>query len=100
MLGLAVGIDYALFILTRYRQNLGEGMEHKEAAARATATTPSATSTFRPAPLAVSHFTALAVAPRFRPHLRLISGRRGLLGRLCKCSIGCSRRLHRVITPR
>jgi RND superfamily putative drug exporter len=42
MLGLAVGIDYALFILTRYRQNLGEGMECKEAAARATATAGSA----------------------------------------------------------
>jgi RND superfamily putative drug exporter len=42
MLGLAVGIDYALFILTRYRENLGEGMEPKEAAARATATAGSA----------------------------------------------------------
>jgi RND superfamily putative drug exporter len=42
MLGLAVGIDYALFILTRYRQNLGEGMEPREAAARATATAGSA----------------------------------------------------------
>ena len=27
MLGLAVGIDYALFILSRYRQNLSEGMD-------------------------------------------------------------------------
>jgi len=42
MLGLAVGIDYALFILTRYRQNLDEGMEMREAAARATATAGSA----------------------------------------------------------
>ncbi|MET0684268.1 MAG: MMPL family transporter [Solirubrobacteraceae bacterium] len=42
MLGLAVGIDYALFILTRYRQNLGEGMGTKEATARATATAGSA----------------------------------------------------------
>jgi putative drug exporter of the RND superfamily len=42
MLGLAVGIDYALFILTRHRQNLGEGMEPQEAAARATATAGSA----------------------------------------------------------
>jgi len=42
MLGLAVGIDYALFILTRYRQNLDEGMEMGEAAARATATAGSA----------------------------------------------------------
>jgi RND superfamily putative drug exporter len=42
MLGLAVGIDYALFILTRHRQNLGEGMTPREAAARATATAGSA----------------------------------------------------------
>ena len=27
MLGLAVGIDYALFILARHKQNLGDGME-------------------------------------------------------------------------
>ena len=38
MLGLAVGIDYALFILARHRQHLGEGVEPREAAARATAT--------------------------------------------------------------
>jgi putative drug exporter of the RND superfamily len=42
MLGLAVGIDYALFILSRHRQNLGEGLEPAEAAAQATATAGSA----------------------------------------------------------
>jgi RND superfamily putative drug exporter len=42
MLGLAVGIDYALFILTRHRQHLAEGMTPREAAARATATAGSA----------------------------------------------------------
>jgi len=42
MLGLAVGIDYALFILTRHRQNMADGMEPREAAARATATAGSA----------------------------------------------------------
>jgi RND superfamily putative drug exporter len=42
MLGLAVGIDYALFILSRHRQHLGEGMEPREAAAKATATAGSA----------------------------------------------------------
>ena len=42
MLGLAVGIDYALFILSRHRQNLAEGMPAREAAARATATAGSA----------------------------------------------------------
>jgi len=42
MIGLAVGIDYALFILHRYRENLADGLEHAEAAARATATAGSA----------------------------------------------------------
>jgi uncharacterized membrane protein YdfJ with MMPL/SSD domain len=42
MLGLAVGIDYALFILSRHRQNVGDGLEPREAAARATGTAGSA----------------------------------------------------------
>jgi membrane protein YdfJ len=42
MLGLAVGIDYALFILSRFRQNIGDGLEPREAAAQATATAGSA----------------------------------------------------------
>jgi uncharacterized membrane protein YdfJ with MMPL/SSD domain len=42
MLGLAVGIDYALFILSRHRHNLTDGLEPREAAARATATAGSA----------------------------------------------------------
>ncbi|MEV6271946.1 MMPL family transporter [Kribbella sp. NPDC051936] len=42
MLGLAVGIDYALFISSRHRSQLGEGMDPEESAARATATAGSA----------------------------------------------------------
>lgn len=42
MIGLAVGIDYALFIISRHRELLGEGVEPDEAAARATATAGSA----------------------------------------------------------
>ncbi|GHF43592.1 membrane protein [Kitasatospora xanthocidica] len=42
MVGLAVGIDYALFILFRTRRHLDEGLEPEEAAARATATAGSA----------------------------------------------------------
>ena len=42
MLGLAVGIDYALFIISRHRQNLGDGMALRDAAAQATATAGSA----------------------------------------------------------
>lgn len=42
MLGLAVGIDYSLFITSRYRQNLMEGLEAREAAGRAIGTAGSA----------------------------------------------------------
>ena len=42
MLGLAVGIDYALFILSRHRHSLDDGLEPREAAAQATATAGSA----------------------------------------------------------
>ncbi|QGF23225.1 MMPL family transporter [Raineyella fluvialis] len=42
MLGLAVGIDYALFILSRHREQLGEGLGTEESAARAVATSGSA----------------------------------------------------------
>ena len=38
MIGLAVGIDYALFIVTRHRQNLHLGLSVEESAARANAT--------------------------------------------------------------
>jgi RND superfamily putative drug exporter len=38
MLGLALGIDYALFIASRYRQNLADGLEPEEATARSVAT--------------------------------------------------------------
>ncbi|GGX85017.1 MMPL family transporter [Streptomyces fructofermentans] len=38
MIGLGVGIDYALFIMTRHRQNLMDGSDPVEAAGRATAT--------------------------------------------------------------
>jgi RND superfamily putative drug exporter len=38
MIGLGVGIDYALFIVTRHKLQLGEGMEVRESIARATAT--------------------------------------------------------------
>ena len=38
MVGLGVGIDYALFIVTRHRDNLAQGMSVPEAAGRATAT--------------------------------------------------------------
>ena len=42
MLGLAVGIDYSLFITSRHRHNLLEGMEPDEAAGRAVGTAGSA----------------------------------------------------------
>ena len=42
MIGLAVGIDYALFILSRYRSELAEGREREDAVGRATGTAGSA----------------------------------------------------------
>jgi RND superfamily putative drug exporter len=42
MLGLAVGIDYALFIVSRFRHELTEGRDGEEAAGRATGTAGSA----------------------------------------------------------
>ncbi|SDT30423.1 putative drug exporter of the RND superfamily [Microterricola viridarii] len=42
MLGLAVGIDYALFIISRHQDQLRHGLEPEESAARAVATSGSA----------------------------------------------------------
>jgi RND superfamily putative drug exporter len=42
MLGLAVGIDYALFIISRHRTQLFDGMDPEESAARAVGTAGSA----------------------------------------------------------
>ena len=42
MIGLAVGIDYSLFILSRHRTQLANGMDPEESAARATGTAGSA----------------------------------------------------------
>jgi len=42
MLGLAVAIDYALFIVSRYRHELAEGRDQEEAAGRAVGTAGSA----------------------------------------------------------
>ncbi len=38
MIGLGVGIDYALFIVTRHFRGLGDGLDHDESIARAAAT--------------------------------------------------------------
>lgn len=38
MIGLGVGIDYALFVVTRFREGLGDGLTKEDAAGRAVAT--------------------------------------------------------------
>ena len=38
MIGLGVGVDYALFMVSRHRQHVGMGLDYREAASRATAT--------------------------------------------------------------
>lgn len=42
MLGLAVGIDYALFVIFRHREQLGDGLDPEESAGQAVATSGSA----------------------------------------------------------
>jgi len=42
MIGLGVGIDYALFLLNKYREHLGRGIDHHESIALAVATSGSA----------------------------------------------------------
>ncbi|MFQ5425992.1 MAG: MMPL family transporter, partial [Gaiellales bacterium] len=59
MLGLAVGIDYSLFIVTRFRQGLSAGLAGPDAAATATATAGRAV-VFAGLTVAIS-ITALAV---------------------------------------
>src|SRR5580704_15999234 len=42
MIGLGVGIDYALFLLNKYREHMGRGLDHHESIALAVATSGSA----------------------------------------------------------
>ena len=44
MIGLGVGIDYALFIVSRHRRQLAEGLDPDESVARAVATSGGAVS--------------------------------------------------------
>ena len=60
MIGLAVGIDYALFVLSRHRDLIAEGQTHEEAAAQATGTAGSAV-VFAGATVAIA-LAALGVA--------------------------------------
>jgi putative drug exporter of the RND superfamily len=60
MIGLAVGIDYSLFIVTKHRTQVGKGMEVHESIARATATAGGAV-LFAGGTVAIS-LLALAVA--------------------------------------
>ena len=47
MIGLGVGIDYALFIVTRFRNGLDEGLEPQRGGDRARSTPPGAPSSSR-----------------------------------------------------
>ena len=42
MIGLGVGIDYALFLVTKHKEQLGHGMEMRESIARSAASSGSA----------------------------------------------------------
>ena len=73
MLGLAVGIDYSLFITSRHRQNLLEGLSPEEAVGRAVGTAGSAV-VFAGATVVIA-LAGLAVVKHPVPH-RDGSGRR------------------------
>jgi RND superfamily putative drug exporter len=95
MLGLAVGIDYSLFIVTRHQQQLRDGMELHESIARSIATSGSAVvfagSTvvvallslyFSGIPLieALGYSTAVVVATAVLSAITLLPALLGLLG--------------------
>lgn len=95
MLGLAVGIDYALFILSRHRDQLATGLDAEESAAQAVATAGSAV-VFAGATVVIAllglfitnipflgtmgAFAALAVAVAVAIALTLLPALMGLLG--------------------
>ena len=50
MVGLGVGIDYALFIVTRYRENLSAGLDPERSVVHAPSTPPDARCSSRARP--------------------------------------------------
>jgi uncharacterized membrane protein YdfJ with MMPL/SSD domain len=96
MIGLGVGIDYSLFLVTRYRQNLALGHDRHESVSRAVATSGSAivfagtTVVIALVSLAVAgiplvstlgYVTAIAVATAVTAALTLLPAVISLLGR-------------------
>ena len=82
MIGLGVGIDYALFVVTRYRQGLAEGREPRDAVAVSLATSGRAvvfagTHGHPVAARAVPAAAALHAGPGHRGHLRGGAGHAG-----------------------
>ncbi len=96
MIGLGVGIDYSLFLITKYRQNLAHGHDRRESVSRAVATSGSAivfagtTVVIALVSLAVAgiplvatlgYVTAIAVATAVTAALTLLPAVISLLGR-------------------
>src|SRR5262249_35183081 len=82
MIGIGVGIDYALFILTRYKQGLSEGLSPENAVARALDTSGRAVlfagttvviSLYGMFAMNLSLFRALAVAASFGVLMTMIA---------------------------
>ena len=63
-LGIGLGIDYALFMVTRFREELARGHEHREAAVRRTVRTAGRTVVYSGITVAIS-LAALLVFPQF-----------------------------------
>jgi putative drug exporter of the RND superfamily len=75
MIGLAVGIDYALFIISRHRAELADGHEPEQAVRRAAATAGSAV-VFAGATVVIA-LAGLAVVDIPVPHQRVGGGPTG-----------------------
>ena len=76
MIGLGVGIDYSLFIVTRYRRRLAEGLDVEEAIARSAATSGSAVA-FAGSTVVIALALADLRPDPDRQRARLLGGDRG-----------------------
>ena len=99
MIGLGVGIDYALFLVTKHKEELASGVQTRESIARAVSSSGSAvfagsTVMIALVSLAVAGIPLVWVSPRPSPCLRRSSRRSRSCRRSCRSSaegfIGCA----------
>ena len=81
LIGLGVGIDYALFIVTRHRRGLQSGLAPEQAAVEATDTSGRAV-LFAGSTVCIALLGILVLGVGFLNGLAVASGRRGRAGRI------------------